>query len=183
MRILRWIMVAVGLALGVALLATGNLLIGGLVTVLAGLRAVMVLMVSRRQHAVRAGARPAPGAHRVAGAPGQVPGAPARLGRGRGGRAQRRLTEGAVQAAARTIGVDVADLRAGRSAGRSIAAQATERGVAPDRVVEAVVADAGIRIDRAEASGYVQGPRADYARAHLSEWATRLVHGDASLVD
>jgi Flp pilus assembly protein TadB len=54
LRWLRLVIVGLGLVLGLVLLARGNLLVGGLVTVLAALRLVMVVKLERRRRAFAA---------------------------------------------------------------------------------------------------------------------------------
>lgn len=67
-HVLRWVILSLALALGLVLLVSGHLLIGGLVTALAVLRMVMVTKVGHRRRQVqewrriqRAERRSAPG--------------------------------------------------------------------------------------------------------------------------
>ena len=49
MHVLRWVILALGLALGLVLLVTGHLLVGGLITVMVVLRMVMFTKVTHRR--------------------------------------------------------------------------------------------------------------------------------------
>jgi hypothetical protein len=49
MQVLRWVILALGLALGLVLLVSGHLLIGGLITAMVVLRIVMFTKVTHRR--------------------------------------------------------------------------------------------------------------------------------------
>lgn len=186
-----------GLALGAALIARGELLIGCLVAGAAVLRAVFVLSYLRG----RGGFGPRGGLGSSDGDSfGSTGGGGLRWRGGRGGFGRsggfgapdggafgssggaahrrgilRRLAPTEFEVAAGTIGIDPNQLRREFAAGRSIAEQATARGVAVATVVEAVTRDASARLDQAVAAGTLSVPDADRAKARLSVWAPRLV--------
>ena len=159
---IRWVMVAVGLVLGVALISRGSVLIGGLVTVLAVLRAVMLLAMHRRQAAWSKGAA-----------------TPASAGGPAAGSRSARLEQlgrREVGIAAAAIGVGVDELQREMGGGRSIADVARSRGVAPDTVVNAVVTDAAAVIDRVGRGGRRAGRQGAAGRPRLQTWATTFVN-------
>jgi hypothetical protein len=185
-----------GLVLGAVLVARGELLIGCLVAGAAVLRAVFVLsyLRGRRGFGPRGGLGSPGGGFGSAGSGGLR----WRGGRGGFGRSGgfgapgggafgssgdaaqgrgilRRLAPAEFEVAAGTIGIDPTQLRREFAAGRSIAEQATAKGVAVATVVEAVTRDASARLDQAVAAGSLSVPDADRAKARLSVWAPRLV--------
>ena len=81
-----------------------------------------------------------------------------------------------VTVAATTIGIGPDELRRDFAGGRSIAEIAVTAGVAPERVVSAVVVDATAMLDRALTDGTAPPDAASEAKARLPIWATRLVH-------
>ncbi len=151
MRNLRWVILAIGVALGTVLISRGQDLIGGLVLGSALLRAVFILSV-------------------VHGRGGSQPGAPPEV---RG--VLRRLARAEFEVAARAIGSDPARLRSEFDHGRSIAELASDAGVAVGTVVDAVIRDASVRLDRAVAEGTLSSASADLAKARLPIWAPRLL--------
>ncbi len=153
MRVLRWLIVAVVLALGIVLVSRGNLLMGFLLCALAALRIAFLLAFARRRRGLRAGWSPDPGRLLL-----------------------RALRHREVAVAAATIGTEPAELRREFAGGRSIAEIAVAAGVAPDSVVSAVVADAGAMLSRNLADGMATPDAVARAKAELPRWATRLVH-------
>jgi len=164
LHVLRWVIAALGLVLGIALLLAGSVVIGGLILVLAGLR-IALLVGSERQR--RRFASAGPGVPRT---PGSVP--PPGLG-GRPG--LQLLQPVAVAAAARTIGVSAADLQAQQATGRSMADVASDHAVSTQAVVDAVVTDASARLDQAVAGGRLPARRAERGRGRLPQWARQVV--------
>ncbi len=94
---------------------------------------------------------------------------------GTGARPLQRLARRELGVAASTIGVDAAELRRQRGIGRSIADVARDHGVAVDRVVNAVMADARTVIERARRNGNPAVVGVDTSEARLTTWVTRFV--------
>jgi hypothetical protein len=151
---MRWVLVGVGLVAGVALLAAGATLIGGILVVLAGVRIVMLLAVQRRMHSFRA--------------LGETAG-------GRRGELLQRLARNELPVAATAIGIAPDDLRQAVEDGRTISAVAADEGIPSRQVVAAVVRDASAKVDRAVAAGNVAPNRARLVRNRLPHWAERYV--------
>jgi hypothetical protein len=82
----------------------------------------------------------------------------------------------ALQTAATTIGVSPQELGSQVRSGKTVAAVATEHGVDPANVVNAVVAALTQRIDEAVAQGKVDAARAEQAKAKLPDFANRFVN-------
>jgi ribosomal protein S20 len=97
-------------------------------------------------------------------------GAPGQKGQ-RGERAQL-----AIQTAAATIGVAPDDLRSQIKAGKTIAQVATEHGVDPANVVNAVIAALSQQIDQAAAQGTLDANRAAQAKQKLPDFVNRFVN-------
>jgi uncharacterized protein (DUF433 family) len=79
---------------------------------------------------------------------------------------RRRLRRAGVKLAAKTIGITPADLVKELRAGKTIAAVATEHGVQPQTVIDALNAAATKRIEAAKAAGKITAERA----ARLQHW-------------
>ncbi len=86
-----------------------------------------------------------------------------------------RLVSAVIKTAADTIGVEPRELLNQLRQGKSIAEVATEHGVDPQAVVDAVVAKANERIDQAVADGKLSSERAAQIKEKLSERVTQLV--------
>jgi hypothetical protein len=157
-RTIRWLLAAVGLALGLVLLAAGATLVGAVLVVLAALRIAMLVAVSRRM--------------RSAGGPGPWAG---RAVAGRSGLMLQRLARNELDVAATAIGIPSAELRRAVDDGHTISAVAADAGVPSRRVVDAVVRDASAKVDRAEAAGDVAPNRARMVRRRVPHWAERFV--------
>jgi hypothetical protein len=153
LRTLRWLIVALVLALGVVLVTRGHLLVGSLLCGLGVLRIAYLSVLTRRRSA---GGRP-------------WDTDPGRL-------LLRGLRPRAVTLAATTIGIEPAELRRDFAGGRSIAEIATAAGVAPERAASAVIADATAMLDRAVADGTAPPQAVSQAKARLPVWTTRLIH-------
>ena len=111
-------------------------------------------------------------------APGQRPDtAASAAGQQPDGRAalRRRVLVEAVGIAAETIGIEPSALVAAVRSGTSTAEVATEHGVDPHAVVDALVAAANGHIDEAVAGGRLDEGRAAHLRERIPEVATRLV--------
>ncbi len=82
----------------------------------------------------------------------------------------------AIQTAAATIGVTAGDLRSQVKGGKTVAQVATEHGVDPTSVVNAVVAALSQRIDQAAAQGTIDADKAAQAKQKLPDVANHLVN-------
>ena len=153
LRALRWLIIAVILALGIVLVTRGHLLVGSLLCGLAALRIAYLLSFAHRRRTLREGRHPDGGRLLLRG-----------------------LRRRAVTVAAATIGTEPAQLRREFAGGRSIAEIAAAAGVAPDRVVQAIAADAGAALDRSVAEGTATPDAVTQARTRLPLWSTRLVY-------
>ena len=89
---------------------------------------------------------------------------------------RREAIKAAAQAAASTIGVDVAELRAAVKGGQTVGAFAESKGVSADSVVTAVVEVLNGRIDQAVTDGKVDEARAAKVKERVPEFAQRLVN-------
>jgi ribosomal protein S20 len=82
----------------------------------------------------------------------------------------------AIQTAASTIGVQPQDLLAQIKGGKTVAQVATEHGVDPASVVNAIVAAGTARIDQAAAQGTIDASKGDQAKQKLPDFANRFVN-------
>ena len=94
-------------------------------------------------------------------------------GQGGGGRGGVRM---AGQTAAATIGISPDDLRNQVRGGKTIAQVATEHGVDPANVVNAIVAALTQQIDQKAAAGTIDAGRAEQAKQKLPDVASRFVN-------
>ncbi len=99
-------------------------------------------------------------------------------GQGReGNREQRRdVAKAALKTAAETIGIDAKDLATELRAGKSVAQVATENGVDPQTVIDAMVAKANTRIDEAVANGKLTAERATTLKTKVAKRITTMVN-------
>ena len=155
-RTFRWVMTGLGLAAGVLLVATGHTVVGAVIGGLALVRLAFLCSFERRR-------RRGPGDVARGGA-GNDPGL-------------RSLVRGQFEVAAGAIGTSPSEVRIDFANGRSIAEIAASRGVPVQRVVDAVVADAAAKLDRAVADGRTTSTMAARIKTRLPRWATRLVNG------
>jgi hypothetical protein len=144
-KTVRWALVGVGLAAGIALLAAGATLIGVVLVVMAGLRLVMLVAMQRRMH------------------PGPK------------GQLLQRLARNELDVAATAIGIAPDELRRAVDDGRTISAVAADAGIPSRRVVDAVVRDASAKVDRAVEAGNVAPNRARVVHNRLPHWAELFV--------
>lgn len=79
-------------------------------------------------------------------------------------------------AAAKAIGISEDDLRSAVESGQTIAQVAQAHGVDPQTVVDAIVADAGAKIDAAVAAGRLTQQQADDQKSHLPDIASHIVN-------
>jgi ribosomal protein S20 len=93
---------------------------------------------------------------------------------GSGGRAREGRV--AVQTAASTIGVQPRDLRSQIKAGTTVAQVATQHGVDPTTVVNAIVTAGTQEIDQAVAQGKIDQTKGDQAKQKLPDFANRFVN-------
>jgi hypothetical protein len=82
----------------------------------------------------------------------------------------------AAQAAAATIGVEVAELRDAVRSGQTVGGLAESKGVSADSVVSAVAEALDARIDQAVTDGKVDEARAAKVKERVPEFARRLVN-------
>jgi ribosomal protein S20 len=82
-----------------------------------------------------------------------------------------------LEAAAGAIGIGVDDLRAALQSGRSMAEVAQEHGVDPQKVIDALTAEATKRIDQAVTDGKLTQEQADKAKSRLGEAIPKMVNG------
>jgi len=78
--------------------------------------------------------------------------------------------------AAGVIGMSPPETRRAFDDGRTLVELAAGAGVPLDRVINAIVSDASVKIDQARAQGRVSEERASHARAQLPVWAHGLVN-------
>ena len=84
--------------------------------------------------------------------------------------------KGDLTVAADAIGISADDLRTGLESGKSIAAVATEHGVDPKKVIDALVADAKTHLAQAVTDGKLTQAQADERSADLEARITKLVN-------
>jgi hypothetical protein len=163
-RALRWVLVAVSLALAAVLLFRHRYILGLLIGGLVALRVAILLATSRRR-------RPGSAAQ------GTYVAAPGPLGAaGTRGRPLAWLARSEFLVAAGVIGMDPAQIRTSYEQGSSLAEIAARAGVPTERIVDAVVSDAGAKIDDALARGTFDARRAGRLKTRLPIWAGRLVN-------
>ena len=97
-------------------------------------------------------------------------------GRGAKGQGCHRGHPAKLEAAAKALGMSVDDLRAQLRQGKTIAAVAKEKGVDVKKVIDAMVAEATARIDKAQAEGRITAEEAARRKQNLTERITRLVN-------
>ncbi len=88
--------------------------------------------------------------------------------------------------AAQTIGISPQALRTAAKGGQSVAEVATSKGVAPQKVITAIVNAGNTKIDQAVANGKLSAARAATLESKLTASATKLVnahHGSAQGVN
>ena len=156
-RAIRWVIVGVGVAAGIALVAAGATLIGVVLLVMAALRIWMLLAISRRMRS--------------------FPGGAPMVGRGgaRSGQLLQRLARNELEVAATAIGIAPDELRRAVGDGRTISAVAADAGVSSRQVVAAVVRDARAKVDHAVEAGNVAPNRARAVQHRIPHWAERFV--------
>ena len=87
-----------------------------------------------------------------------------------------RLAKAAIKTSADTIGIDAKDLLKELKAGKSIADVATEHGVNPQAVVDAIVAKVNAKVDEAVAAGKITADKGNEIKAKAPEKVTKLVN-------
>jgi hypothetical protein len=141
----------------VVLVAIGATVVGVVVLAMALLRAAVLVAIRRRGVA---GARANP----------------------RSGQLLQRLARKELDTAASAIGIPPAALRRAVDDGRTIASVAADAGVPSRQVVDAVVRDAGAKVDRAVAAGDVAPNRARIVRNRLPHWAEHYVRSTPAML-
>ena len=96
-------------------------------------------------------------------------------GPGQGGRGHGAI-RAAGQAAASTIGVSPEELRNQIKSGKTVAQVATDHGVDPNTVVNAIVTDLSQKIDQRAAAGTIDANRAAQAKQKLPNAASKFVN-------
>jgi ribosomal protein S20 len=87
-----------------------------------------------------------------------------------------RLVKGAAQVAADTIGISPAELRDAVKGGKTIAQVAEDHGKTGQEVIDAIVAAANTKIDKAVADGKLDAARAAQMKTKLVDRVTKLVN-------
>ena len=154
-RTFRWVMSGLALGAGVLLVATGHTVVGAVIGGLALVRLAFLCSIEARRRRVRATAPSGAGHDPVL----------------------RSLVRGQFEVAAGAIGTSPSEVRIDFANGRSLAEMAAARGVPVQRVVDAVVADAAAKLDRAVADGRTSSTMAARVKTRLPRWAIRLVNG------
>jgi hypothetical protein len=93
-----------------------------------------------------------------------------------GGHAVKGFGGGGISTAAATIGIEVQELVDAVRAGQTIADVATANGVAPQSVIDALLAEINTRIDQAAADGKIPAERAQQMKERALERTTRFVN-------
>ena len=89
---------------------------------------------------------------------------------------RRHLRRKAAELAAKTIGITPAELASEVHAGKTIAQIATEHGVQPQAVIDALHAAGTTKIDAAQAAGKITAARAARLKARLDRVVPRFVN-------
>lgn len=98
-------------------------------------------------------------------------------GRHRGGGEFGHILSEASDVVTGVLGIDATTLRTDLMAGKSLADIATENGVDPQAVIDALVAEAQVEIDQAVTDGRIDVDRATQLEADLESHLTDLVNG------
>ena len=109
-------------------------------------------------------------------APQADPGAKPAAGKRPGAALRRRIRKGAGVVIATTIGIPRKDLRQGLRAGKTIATIATEHGVQPQAVIDALTAAANTKIEGAVTAGKIKAPRATKLKTRLETAIPKIVN-------
>lgn len=165
-RVLRWVLVALSLALATVLLIRRDYIIGSLIMVLVVVRIALLLGTARRRpymrmnrSSVQPGAStPPPGAAQPGG--GRLYG----------------LARSEFLVAAGVIGMAPAQMRDAYQSGSSLAEMAASKGIPLERVVNAIVGDAGLKVDDAVAQGTMNPRFAARFKSRLPVFANRIAN-------
>lgn len=152
MFFLRWLIVALGLAVAAVLLLRGSYLLGLLIGALVVVRVVYLFGIIRRR---RAFGVPLDASSR------QV---------------LRDLARSELVVGARLLGLDPAQARRAFVTGRSLAEIAQSSDTPLGRIVDEIVRDAKLEVDRRAAQGELTAEQASQLGERLPFWANRLVH-------
>jgi hypothetical protein len=102
---------------------------------------------------------------------------PAKAGARKPGAAlRRRIRRGAGEIVTKTIGITRPELRRELQAGKTIATIATEHGVQPQAVIDALKSAATTKIDAAQAAGKIKPERAAKLKTRLDTAIPKLVN-------
>jgi hypothetical protein len=170
-RALRWVLVAASLALATVILLRRDYVVGSLIAGLVVVRvAILASTAGRGRRYGRTSQAPAQQTDLPA-TPGVVrPAAPS------GARPLEGLVRSEFLVAAGVIGLAPARMRNAYNRGSSLAEMAAGNGVPLERVVNAIVGDAGSKIDDAVARGTMNPRRAVRFKSRLPVWGNRLVN-------
>jgi hypothetical protein len=89
---------------------------------------------------------------------------------------RRKIRRGAGRIVAKTIGITRPELRAGLKSGKTIATIATDHGVQPQAVIDALKSAATTKIDAAQAAGKITAERAAKLKTRLDTLIPKLVN-------
>lgn len=94
----------------------------------------------------------------------------------RGKHVRHRAIKGAIKTASETIGIDAKELVEQLRAGKSVAEVATEHGVDPQAVVDAIVAKVNAWVDEAVAAGKLDAEKAAQIKEKAPEKVAKMVN-------
>ena len=152
-RVIWWIIIAFGLLVGAVLLLLGYYLFGVIIGGFAVLRLIYTLSLPNRRGPMWL--PPLSDSERAL---------------------LRSMARDEFLVAAGTMGISGAQLRQDFNGGMSIAEMAASASVGLEPIIDAIVNDASVRIDRAVAQGSVEHNEGNSAKSKLRLWAERLVH-------
>jgi hypothetical protein len=170
-RVLRWVLVAASLALATVLLLRRDYVVGFLIAGLVVVRVAILVGTAGRGRPYRRGSR---ASAQQAGMP-ATPGVASPTAQS-GGRPLAGLARSEFLVAAGVIGMAPAQMSLAYNRGSSLAEMAAGNGVPLERVLNAIVGDAGSKIDDAVARGTMNPRRAVRFKSRLPVWGERLVN-------
>jgi hypothetical protein len=170
-RVLRWVLVAASLALATVLLLRRDYVVGFLIAGLVVVRVAILVGTAGRGRPYRRGSRVSA---QQAGMP-ATPGVASPTAQS-GGRPLAGLARSEFLVAAGVIGMAPAQMSLAYNRGSSLAEMAAGNGVPLERVLNAIVGDAGSKIDDAVARGTMNPRRAVRFKSRLPVWGERLVN-------
>jgi len=175
-RVLRWVLVALSLGLATALLLRHDYIVGSLIAVLVIVRVAILMSTSRRRRPYMRMNRPPGQPASASAASSAATGGTSSGASTPGGRPLLGLARSEFLVAAGVIGMAPPQMREAYNSGSSLAEMAASNGVPIDRVVNAIVGDARLKIDDAVAQGTVNPRFAVKFKSRLPVWANRIVN-------